>query len=188
MSGARWMGMILLYGGFLAASFVGVYDVDHAEDHWKSVRWSWYLPGFLVGVMGVIVLRWTSHGEKTQAHRVESDMASIEQSLSNLVRLIGVINSDRDRIGVYEIAQRIDGDLMDDLGVFVDARESLIQRFDLGRYAELMNQFAASERNLNRAWSASVDGYIDETWICLDTAESRMTAAKQLLDSFSRSD
>ena len=28
-------------------------------------------------------------------------------------------------------------------------------------YAEIMNEFAAGERYLNRVWSASIDGYID---------------------------
>ena len=33
-----------------------------------------------------------------------------------------------------------------------------------------MNRFAAGERSLNRVWSASTDGYIDETSAYLEKA------------------
>ena len=40
-------------------------------------------------------------------------------------------------------------------------RES-IAHGGLQAYAEVMNRFAAGERYLNRVWSASTDGYIEE--------------------------
>ena len=40
-------------------------------------------------------------------------------------------------------------------------RESIAHSYGLQAYAEVMNRFAAGER-LNRVWSASTDGYIEE--------------------------
>jgi hypothetical protein len=57
---------------------------------------------------------------------------------------------------------RIDELFIDDIDKFVDARESIAHRYGLAAYGEVMGSFAAGERYLNRVWSASADGYIDE--------------------------
>ncbi len=53
---------------------------------------------------------------------------------------------------------------------FVAARSRLIARFGMGGYARLMDRFAAAERQVNRAWSAAADGYVDESTTCLEAA------------------
>jgi hypothetical protein len=40
-----------------------------------------------------------------------------------------------------------------------------------------MNSFAAGERNLNRVWSASTDGYIDEAHDYIALAREQMVEA-----------
>ncbi len=50
----------------------------------------------------------------------------------------------------------------DDLNTFIEARESIAHSYGLAAYADVMNCFTAGERYLNRVWSASADGYIDE--------------------------
>jgi hypothetical protein len=75
----------------------------------------------------------------------------------------------------------IDDRLALDLATFVNARETMIHIHGLQAYADVMTQFAAAERSINRAWSASADGYIDEVWICLDRAKTLMTNAQQTL-------
>lgn len=51
-----------------------------------------------------------------------------------------------------------------------DARTELVGRLGLGRYAELMDRFAAMERQVNRAWSAAADGVLEEARDSLERA------------------
>ncbi|MCP3920143.1 MAG: hypothetical protein GY711_31845 [bacterium] len=57
------------------------------------------------------------------------------------------------------------------IGPFIDARPLLVGQKGLGGYAELMDRFAAAERQLNRAWSAAADGVLEESVDCLARAE-----------------
>jgi len=49
-------------------------------------------------------------------------------------------------------------------------------------YANIMSPFAIGERLLNRAWSASADGYVDEVKDCIRRARVEMQRAKLLLE------
>ena len=44
-----------------------------------------------------------------------------------------------------------------------------------------MNPFAAGERYLNRVWSASTDGYIDEAHTYVDKAREQFELALEIL-------
>jgi len=43
----------------------------------------------------------------------------------------------------------------------------------LQAYADVMSSFAAGERYLNRVWSASADGYIDEVNAYMEKAQAQ---------------
>jgi len=63
------------------------------------------------------------------------------------------------------------GDLQGDaIPTFIESRPQLIARFGLGKYAEIMDRFAAMERKVNRAWSAAADGHWPESSLALDDA------------------
>jgi len=62
----------------------------------------------------------------------------------------------------YDLRHHIDKHFRDDIETFVEARESIAHTHGLQAYANVMSHFAAAERYLNRVWSASTDGYIDE--------------------------
>ena len=74
---------------------------------------------------------------------------------------------------------------IDDINTFVEARKSIIHRFDMQSYADLMNHFAAAERYLNRSWSASADGYIDESYTYIAKAAEQFEVTKQHFDKLS---
>jgi hypothetical protein len=42
-----------------------------------------------------------------------------------------------------------------------------------------LNHFALAERNINRAWSASVNCYVDEVGTCMQRAEREPAAAQE---------
>ena len=54
----------------------------------------------------------------------------------------------------------------------------MIDQFGLEAYARVMTRFASAERNINRAWSASADGYRDEVVRCLHDAANLLEAAR----------
>jgi len=76
---------------------------------------------------------------------------------------------------------RIDEELMPDIHDFVEARESMIPHLGMQSYANIMSPFANGERLLNRAWSASADGYVDEVRTCIQGARAELEKAQGLL-------
>ncbi len=56
------------------------------------------------------------------------------------------------------------------LDAFVAMRPRLETQLGLAGYAQVMDRFAAAERQINRAWSAAADEVPDEVRICLDRA------------------
>ena len=180
----RFLGFLFLTVGFFGAAFITVRHADTEMLEWHTVEWGWYLAAFVVGVTGVILLRTSVRGTETQSHKLDADLQTMDTSLNQLVSKIESINNEREKIGVYDIHQMIDDELMEDLGAFVDARESLIHIYNMQSYADLMNEFAGAERNINRAWSASADGYINEVWICMERARQQMTRARSLLHQY----
>ncbi|HMB54361.1 MAG TPA: hypothetical protein VKU40_13665, partial [Thermoanaerobaculia bacterium] len=63
------------------------------------------------------------------------------------------------------------------LAAFAEARESIAYRYGLAAYGEVMSHFASGERYLNRVWSASTDGYIDEAHDYLVRAKEQFEEA-----------
>jgi hypothetical protein len=57
-----------------------------------------------------------------------------------------------------ELDGLVDGPLFD----FAEARGGLLALYGFGPYARVIGEFTRSERMVNRAWSASVDGYPGE--------------------------
>ena len=78
---------------------------------------------------------------------------------------------------------RIDELFPADLNTFVEARKTIAHIYDLQAYADVMNSFAAGERYLNRIWSASVDGYIDEVRTYLGRCREQIEEAQAKLQA-----
>lgn len=180
----RRLGLLLITIGFFGAAFFAVRRADSAGLEWRTIEWNYYLSFFVAGALGVVLLRTSVRGAKTHAHKLDADLQTMKQSIASLVTKLRNLRNGRDQIGVYEVHDRIDAELVEDLARFVDARESLIALYGLQSYADLMNEFAGCERNINRAWCASADGYVDEVWTCLDHAATQMTRTRRLLADF----
>ena len=149
------LGYILIILGFLFASGVAVQEVG-------PVNWVWYSPGFVLAVIGVILARKASHQEARSGETLTANIQVVEDSIEKIVNNITAFNEQKKDMNPYDALHRIDELFPEDLSRFVDARQSIAHVFGLSAYADVMNHFAAGERYLNRVWSASVDGYIDE--------------------------
>ncbi len=178
----RGSGFILLAIGFFGAALMSVRDVYVPGAEWGMIDWKVYGVFLAIGVVGVALLRAHDSGTATHSLKLEADIDTARTALSRLVETLRSLRKRREDVDVYDVHHHIDDRLSEDLGVFVEARESVSHLFGLHAYAEVMTMFASSERNINRAWSASADGYIDEVWASLDRAQTLMIGAQELLD------
>jgi ATP-dependent Lon protease len=160
--------------GFIIASLAAVVDED-------MVKWLWYVPALALGIAGVVVIR-THVARRTKAdHHVAANIETIEASLGRIAANIDKLNADKHAIDTYDVRHQIDELFADDLETFVDARQSIAHRHGLAAYGEVMTSFAAGERYLNRVWSASADGYIDEVHAYLEKAKDQFAETLTLI-------
>ena len=152
--------------GFIAAALATVVDEN-------AVRWLWYVPALIVGAAGVAAIKTDDARQNKTEHHVASRIETVESCLERIAAGINKLNTDKHSINTYDMRHRIDELFVDDLEKFVDARESIAHRYGLAAYGEVMSGFAAGERYLNRVWSASADGYIDEVNAYLEKAQAQ---------------
>jgi hypothetical protein len=107
------------------------------------------------------------------------DLAEILQKLQSTLAEWSAAD---EPLPVYDVHGMIDQELADDLGRFAELRESIIPEYGLDHYARVMTEFALAERTINRMWSASADGYVDEVQTCLQRATLHLAAARKCLD------
>lgn len=172
-------GMLLFLVGFIGTAFVIVRQAG-------AVDWSHYAATMFVAALGVVALRLHAAAQTVDEAKTASDMSIVHESLRVVLDRIERLNAEREDVGVYGVHGRIDAELMDPINQFVEVRETIITVHGLDSYARTMDAFAGGERALNRAWSASADGYIDEVWACLERAERQMKKALGVVEGLSR--
>jgi hypothetical protein len=168
------VGIVLLWGGFLYGALVSVQQTS-------QVDWVQYGIAAVITVVGIVLIRVAQRRDLTEDGRVARDVATLRESLGSVEAKVRALFDERDDVDVYDVHARIDDELMPVISTFVDARESMITAFSIEVYAKVMTDFALGERLLNRAWCASADGYIDETWASVERASKALTRAKEAL-------
>lgn len=148
-------GYLLITIGFLIAAFYAVVDTE-------VVVWSKAGFGLLLGLLGVALIQISLRGKRTAVEAVRANVEKLEESLSRIADNAAKLDGEKESVDAYDFRHRIDDLFLDDLNIFVENRESIAHAFGLQAYADVMTHFAAGERYLNRCWSASTDGYIDE--------------------------
>ena len=169
------LGLFLLTVGFLAGSLVAV------QTEKNEVDWTFFVPAAAVAIVGVALSRL---GTKRAAVADASDGTGVRSLREALDRVVGNVRSLDEKsatLDPYVFHDRIDELFVDDLTLFADQRKQIILAHDLQVYAEVMNEFAAGERYLNRVWSASVDGYIDEIALYLGKARHQFERTQEIL-------
>ena len=156
--------------GFIAGALLSV--VDELE-----VQWGFFVCALIVGAIGVVLVQSGKRQHTKSEEKLTSNIQNIQASLSRIAENITQLNAAKDSINTYDMRGRIDELFSDDLAVFVQARESISHLYGLQAYADIMSYFASGERYLNRIWSASADGYIDEVNIYLDKAQQQFADA-----------
>ncbi len=162
----RKIGYVMITVGFLAGALA-------ATVHKENVRWGSFALAMALGAAGVAMARLGRRRESRVEGKLTSDIQSIEASLKRIVENVTRLNAQKSSINTYDVRLRIDELFPEDLTVFVEARESIAHSHGLATYADVMSSFAAGERYLNRVWSASSDGYVDEVNAYLEKAQTQ---------------
>lgn len=164
---------LLICGGFLYGAYVTALDDE-------LVDWLLFGIAAVAAVAGVIMAKSADRAEATSGELLESNRNELNESIANVVRDLNQMNGDTPLQG-EALRDWIDEKLRPDLRRFVEARESMVHLYGLQTYADIMSEFAAGERYINRVWSSSADGYDVEAETYLERAAEQFHDAQQQL-------
>jgi hypothetical protein len=168
----KTLAMLMIIGSFLAGAFLSSLDP-------RSVNWLLMGPALAIGVAGLWAYRKAHHQEVRAGTRLAGNIQTLGGSLDNIHRNLEEVCARGEGLPVYEARFEIDRLFREDLDNFAEARESMIHVFGMQNYADVMSNFAAGERYINRVWSASTDGYIDEVRKYLERARNQFRLARE---------
>lgn len=166
----KTMALLLVTASFLIGSFLSVLDP-------QTVNWKLMIPVLLAGMAGLMVYRRAQHSAANESLLLSGNIENLGTCLGNIVANLKELNDRREDLPTYEARFEIDRLFRRDLENFADARESMIHVFGVQDYADVMSNFAAGERYINRVWSASTDGYVDEVKLYLERAHDQFIEA-----------
>jgi len=164
---------LLLAGGFLAGAFATAMDT-------QNVDWSLFGIAAIAAIAGVVIAKRANRAQATSGTVLETNRKELNESIDNIVRDLGTMTDGTAARG-EELRDWIDEKLRPDLRRFVDARQSMVHLFGLQTYADIMSEFAAGERYINRVWSSSADGYDAEAATYLGKAAEQFADAQRQL-------
>ncbi len=164
------LAIILIATSFLTGAFITVL-------HPTQVNWIWMVTALAVGAVGLFLHRRIMHGESRSSTLLAGNIDILASSLGRISQNLDELNLRADSLPTYEARFEIDRLFREDLDLFAEARESMIHVYGMQNYADVMSNFAAGERYINRVWSASTDGYVDEVILYLGRAREQFREA-----------
>lgn len=173
------IGEILLWLGFIGAALATVWRDVPLDGH--TVPWARYAGWMAVGCVGVVMLRLSRAADWKSSEQTEAEFSTLTESLSVLLNGVGELRGICATQSPKAVVKYIDEQLAEPFSDFADARNALVKRFGLEGFADVMTQFASAERFVNRAWSASADGYRGEAEASLERAQGHLQRADALM-------
>lgn len=144
---------------------------EFSLERWES-KWA-FLGGTVLLLAGALLARaarkraTATVGTHREGPNPAAALSELESQLRNLLVEAKSMSEEE---ALRRIVERL-GDLQRTcMQTFIDAREDLIARYGLASFADLMDHYAASDRQINRSWSAAADGYLEEALECLEEA------------------
>ena len=164
------LAYIMIAAGFLGAAFATSLDA-------QQVNWALFIVAAVVSAAGVVLSKRLDNADARSESVLSTNKAELNESISNIVTHL----QDSATLTGEQLRDWIDETLRDDLRRFADARESMVHLYGLQTYADIMSEFAAGERYINRVWSSSADGYDVEADNYLTRAAEQFHDAQQQL-------
>jgi len=168
----KTIALLLVMTSFLAGSFLSVLDP-------LTVNWKLMIPVLVVGIAGLFIYRRAQRFEAKEGALLSGNIENLSASLTNILANLEKLHNRREELPTHEARYEIDRVFRRDLEDFAEARESMIHVFGMQNYADVMSNFAAGERYINRVWSASTDGYVDEVILYLEKARDQFREAQE---------
>lgn len=165
----------LLVAGFLAGAFATALDA-------RAVNWALFCVAAGASAAGVIMIKRRSRAEARSESVLSGNRSQLNESIARIVSDLAEATQ-REALRGTLLRDWIDASLRPDLRRFAEARESMVHLYGLQTYADIMSEFAAGERYINRVWSASADGYDDEARDYLHRAAQQFRHAQEQLQA-----
>ncbi|MBL4789676.1 MAG: hypothetical protein JKY60_11750 [Kordiimonadaceae bacterium] len=166
------LAKLLVALAFLSGAFLASLDPT-------TIDWVTFLPVVFVGAIGVYISKREEAIAAKDDSFVAANKADLEKSLDNIVTNLTALDGRKDKVPTYEMRFQIDELFRDDLIKFADARDTMKHLYGLKAYADIMSSFAAGERYINRVWSASTDGYVDEVMMYVEKSLNQFIHARE---------
>ena len=125
------------------------------------LTWHTFFPGLFIAVAGAGLLgmpQKIEHSEDEGSSGKKVDPAKCIETIIGIIKEI-----DFEKMNQKAIQDRIEDIQLNNLVPFAEARHEFQHDYGLVNFADFFSDFATGERSINRAWSALVDGYMDET-------------------------
>lgn len=168
------LGLVLITLGFVGGCLASVLDPDRVE-------LVLLVPSLVLGAAGVTLVQVALHRGARDEGRVTANLQTMTESLELVAAAIVELDDGKVVEEVYQLPDAIEARFAEPMQRFADARESLVPRYGVQAYADVMSAFAAGERYLNRVWSAAAEGYVDEAHTYLGKAREQLLSARDQL-------
>lgn len=137
---------------------------------WNGWTQRWYFLGALAMILTAIGLKRSGRTEATPTTDGATPVGEVRKALEQLVREARQLGQSAAQLSAEELHRAIDPIHSGSLYRILDGREAVRTSLGLAGYAQVFGPLASGERMLNRAWSAAVDDYIEESRDCAERA------------------
>ena len=158
-------------------------EIASPKNGWHLIPWVPYGVAALVCFAGVVLLHVSKANATQKPEDTAASLSEIKSALASAIEKASALSQESGKMAPSKIVARIDDEIAEYLRVFADGRDCMTTEYGLNVFADVMSPFAAGERAINRAWSASADGYIDEATDCLKRGCDMLIAAQTELEN-----
>lgn len=157
----------------------GLQEVDvrvRVPFQWDGWTQRWYFL-IAIGIIGAAIALKRSSRDAVSVGSGETPAAAVHAALMTLFDESTKLAESVPRMSVDEIHRAIDPIHSGSLYRILEGKDSVQAALGLAGYAHVFGPLASGERMLNRAWSAAVDGYVDEARDCAQKAAPHFAEA-----------
>jgi len=155
------LAIFLLVISVILSSLVSLQNLE-------KVAWLYFIPSLCLGFIGLIIIKFKNKKDKKEAVSNTNNFYDIKTSLTNIVYNLKTIKVEENNLN--NLNKVLDNLFLNDINKFIESRYLIKYKFGVLSFSNVMSHFAAGERLLNRAGSASTDGYFEETVNSIEAA------------------